>query len=261
VLFIYIVFLSLGQLAAQEEGEIIIISERVGKEIDQEERDKFELFQGINGFQSAVYIRLPDNRYFLEITYLDEKRGELKIARIQQSEISIENGEYYIDRFEEIQEKKHQKAISDTSESSDIKEKDFYITLYLGESTLVGNFGIEFQYKRIGYNIGVFQDIIAIDNSLCGGIRYYFKPHHHSWVIGIGGGIALDEPKPDDWVGEPGSVVDMYIGILIGYRWIWWNKLHLNIGAGPNYIKWKRIKEGRNADYLPMLDFVIGYSF
>ena len=68
VLFIYIVFLSLGQLAAQEEGEIIIISERVGKEIDQEERDKFELFQGINGFQSAVYIRLPDNRYFLEIS-------------------------------------------------------------------------------------------------------------------------------------------------------------------------------------------------
>jgi hypothetical protein len=152
--------------------------------------------------------------------------------------------------------------------------KNFHITPYLGSSTLVGNFGVEFQYKNYGYNIGIFKDIIAINNSLCGGIRYYFKPYHHSWVIGIGGGITLDEPKPDedlcgpwsgdipdDWVCETGSVVDMYVGIVIGYRWILFEKLHLNIGAGPNYIKWKKIKEGNKAKYLPMLDFVIGYSF
>jgi len=166
------------------------------------------------------------------------------------------------------------KSTSNTNDSLQTTNKNFYITPYLGLSTLVGNLGIEFQYKKIGYNIGIFKNIIAIDNSLCAGIRYYFNPHHHSWVIGIGGGIALDTPGPDedlcggwsgeipdDWTCNTGSVIDMYIGILIGYRWILWDKLHLNIGAGPNYIVWKKIKEGYNAKYLPMLDFVIGYSF
>ncbi len=68
LLIISIVLFLFGQLLAQEEeGEIIIISERVGKEIDQEENDKFKLFQGINGFQSAVYLKLPDGRYILKI--------------------------------------------------------------------------------------------------------------------------------------------------------------------------------------------------
>ena len=154
--------------------------------------------------------------------------------------------------------------------------KNFYITPYLGSSTLVGNFGIEFQYKNYGYNIGILKsiDVIAIDNILCGGVRYYLKPSHHSWVISVGGGVVLDELKPDDnlcgpwsgditddWVCETGTVIDKYIGILIGYRWILWNKLQLNVGAGPNYIKWQKIKEGTKQKYLPMFEVVIGYSF
>jgi len=92
-------------LAAQEkEGEIIIISERVGEEIDQQEREKFKLFEEIKGFQSAVHIKLPDGRYFLKITYRDEETGELKSTRIQQSEAIIKNRGNYIDHFEEIEE-------------------------------------------------------------------------------------------------------------------------------------------------------------
>jgi hypothetical protein len=165
---------------------------------------------------------------------------------------------------------------SSARDSLQTKTKSFYITPYLGGSTLVGNFGIEFQYRNYGLNIGLLKsiDVSAIDNILCGGIRYYFKPYHHSWLIGVGGGVVLDEltpeddlcgewsgDKPDDWVCETGTVIDKYIGILIGYRWIWWGKLHLNIGAGPNYIKWKEIKEGDKHEYLPMLELVVGYSF
>jgi len=166
------------------------------------------------------------------------------------------------------------KSTSNNKNSLQTTNKNFYITPFVGSSTLVGNLGLEFQYKNYGYNIGIFKSIITIDNSLCGGIRYYFTPHHHSWVMGIGGGIALDVPKPDDnlcggwsgeipdnWVCETGSVINMYIGIVVGYRWIWWDHLHVNIGAGPNYIIWKKIKQGKTAKYLPMLDFVIGYSF
>jgi len=154
--------------------------------------------------------------------------------------------------------------------------KNFYITPYLGSSTLVGNFGIQFQYKNYGYNIGILKsiDVIAIDNILCGGVRYYFNPYHNSLLVSVGGGSVLDKlksddnlcgpwagDKPDDWVCETGIVIDKYIGILIGYRWILWNKLQLNIGAGPNYIKWQKIKEGTKQKYLPMLEVVIGYSF
>ena len=155
------------------------------------------------------------------------------------------------------------KSTSDTDDSLQTTNKNFYIIPYIGSSTLVGNFGIEFQYKNYGYNIGLLKSIAvdAIDNILCGGIRYYFKPHHHSWVVGVGGGVVLDELKPDDLDSETGIVIDKYIGFLIGYRWIWWNKLHLNIGAGPNYIIWKEIKEGNKHEYLPMLELVIGYSF
>jgi len=167
-------------------------------------------------------------------------------------------------------------AQNDSTDDSLQTNKNFYLTPYLGGSTLVGNFGVEFQYKNYGYNIGILQsiDVIAIENILCGGVRYYFKPYHNSLFVSVGGGSVLDKlksddnlcgpwagDKPDDWVCETGIVIDKYIGILIGYRWILWNKLQLNIGAGPNYIKWQKIKEGNKAKYLPMFEFVIGYSF
>ena len=168
------------------------------------------------------------------------------------------------------------KSSSDACDTLQTRKRSFCITPYLGGSTLVGNFGVEFQYKNYGCNIGLLKsiDVAAIDNILCGGIRYYFKPYHHSWLIGVGGGVVLDDLKPDDdlcgqwsgdkpedWVCETGIVIDKYIGIVMGYRWIWWDKLNLNIGAGPNYIKWKEIREGNKHGYLPMLELVIGYSF
>ena len=54
-------------LSAHEEGEIIIISECVGKEIDQDERDRFKLFEGIKGFQSAICLKLSESRYLFKL--------------------------------------------------------------------------------------------------------------------------------------------------------------------------------------------------
>lgn len=108
-MFISIVYFSFGQLYAQEEeGEIIVISERVGKEIDQEERNKFKFFQAIKGFQTAVCYKLPDNTYIWKITYFDEEKNELKKIYRQESESSINKYRNYIDHFEEIQAEKHQ---------------------------------------------------------------------------------------------------------------------------------------------------------
>jgi hypothetical protein len=135
VFFICSYLLTFMPLSAQEEeGEIIVISERVGKEIDQEENDKFKLFEGIKGFQSAVYIKLPDGRYFLKIIFQDDKTGEIKTSRTLQSEASIKNRGYYIDNFEEIQARKEEEErgseiiiISErVGEEIDREERDKY---------------------------------------------------------------------------------------------------------------------------------------
>ena len=135
LLIISIVLFLFCQLYAQEEeGEIIVISERVGKEIDPAEREKFKLFEGIKGFQSAVHIKLPDGRYFLKITYRDEKTGELKIKQIEQSEVLIKIRGNYIDRFEEIRARKMEEErggeimiVSErVGEEIDLQERDNY---------------------------------------------------------------------------------------------------------------------------------------
>jgi len=103
--------------------------------------------------------------------------------------------------------------------------RNLNVTPYVGGSTLVGNVGLELQYENYGFNIGILISVTPIDNILCGGVRYYFRPRSHSWTIGFGVGVALDEPSPDeelcgpwsgdvpeDWVCNTGSVIDMYIG-------------------------------------------------
>ncbi len=163
-------------------------------------------------------------------------------------------------------------AQNDSTDDSLQTNKNFYITPYLGASSLAGVYGIELQYKNYGFNIGINNDMEGSGpfTYLSGGIRYYFKPSNNSWVISVGGGVLLDDLKPDDnlcWPGgDPdcgtGTVVDMYVGAIIGYRWTWWKKLHLNIGLGPTiYIKWKKIKAGQKGQYEPMYDFILGYSF
>ncbi|UCE18094.1 MAG: hypothetical protein JSV84_14720 [Gemmatimonadota bacterium] len=108
LLFISIVVLSSERVCAQkEEGEIVVISERVGESIDVEERNTYGLFPTFEGFQSAVLLRLPDESYILKITYLDETTGEEKVKRIPEVESRIENYIEHIDHFEEIQTKKY----------------------------------------------------------------------------------------------------------------------------------------------------------
>ena len=91
-LFLIFVHFSSNQLFAQEEeGEVIIVSERVGEEIDKEERDKYELFPHFKDFHSAVLLKMPDNIHVFKITQMDKQTGELKIERIQASEESIKD--------------------------------------------------------------------------------------------------------------------------------------------------------------------------
>lgn len=47
-------------VAAQEpEGQVIVVSPRVGEVIDAEERERLKLFPGIPEFRSTAFLRLP----------------------------------------------------------------------------------------------------------------------------------------------------------------------------------------------------------
>ena len=128
-LFSSIVLFFPDQLYAQEEEEIIIISEHVGKEIDKEESEQYDVFPNIKGFQSAVLIALPDDGYVFRITRLDEQTGELKIELQQVSQESINDIRYQIDRkhrgiFKKIGARKAQDLQKDVyEESARVEEK------------------------------------------------------------------------------------------------------------------------------------------
>ena len=111
ILVVALTILPLRSSAQEEQGEVVVISEQVGEEIDKEEKNNFGLFPNIKGFQSAVCFKLADDKYVLKITYLDEQSGESNIERIQVSEESINNIRYQIDVkpweiFDEMQEGK-----------------------------------------------------------------------------------------------------------------------------------------------------------
>ena len=72
------IFRPVEEMFVIEEGKVIL-SDKVGEEIDREERNKYSLFPNIKGFQSAVLLQSSDGNYAFEITCLSEKTGEEKI--------------------------------------------------------------------------------------------------------------------------------------------------------------------------------------
>ncbi|MBN2029165.1 hypothetical protein JW824_02875 [bacterium] len=83
-----------------EGGVIASVSDRVGETIDLQERNNYNLFSNIQGFQSAALFKLPDGRYVFEITTLDGTTGEETIEQMIQTESQIEQIRDYIEQFE-----------------------------------------------------------------------------------------------------------------------------------------------------------------
>jgi len=102
-----IVLLIYSQLPAQdEEGKRVFINELVGKEIDQQERQKYKLFSDIDEFQSAVYVWLPDNNLILKITYMDEETGAIQNKTVRQPADAVKEIAAYIENFEKRENSK-----------------------------------------------------------------------------------------------------------------------------------------------------------
>ena len=255
LLFIFVTLFSSGQLYAQEEeGEIIIISERVGKEIDPEERDKFKLFQEIKGFQSAVYIKLPDGRYFLKITYLDENTGELKINRIQQSEGSMKIRGKYIDHFEEIQARREKEEIGEIEAPQDtVYQEPIAALFYEVFGKPFGSLNLDIRIKKSSsVSLGIiFYSVFTQTNdyllwvdeskledgeevevhSLMPNIMYYYLIGEKNKRFEIGGGFSV-RPVWHEYVN--GDFPLAFHGV-IGYRYQKRRGLLFRVGLTPSY--------------------------
>lgn len=73
-----------GQILSQQDSvKTVIISERVGKEIDRAERDKYKLFTTIPDYRYAVFIVSPDKKFYAKVVY--GKEGNQKDTLIAYS--------------------------------------------------------------------------------------------------------------------------------------------------------------------------------
>ncbi len=86
--------------AQYERGDVTTISSRVGDVVDVQERDKFDLFHGMEGFDSARFYDIGDGGYELEIVtksgkYLVVNRDSLAVLVLRD----------YINRYEEVTER------------------------------------------------------------------------------------------------------------------------------------------------------------
>jgi len=88
-------------ISQEKEGEVIIIHEKVGKEIDKEENIKYSLFPGKKGFKSAVFLKQHDENYIVKITLIDENSGAKITERFSRTEEKIN---YYRNRIEQTDE-------------------------------------------------------------------------------------------------------------------------------------------------------------
>ena len=176
-LFIGIVFFFFNTVYAQEEeGEIIVVSERVGEVIDIKERNRYNLFPDIKGFKSAVLLKLPDGRYVLKITYTDEITGKEKVMRLPRNELTIRQYRIKIDGIKSVQYKKTE------------KKPPLSLIRLAGEFFAGGTLGAVF-----GYGVS-------------GGSSYYIIPY----------GAALGSSLGVYLVGEIGNETGSFLNTLLG---------------------------------------------
>jgi hypothetical protein len=65
---IALMLVPITSVQAQEKGDVVVISPKVGEVIDRQERDRYSLFHASHNFQSAVILQRPDGSYVVEIT-------------------------------------------------------------------------------------------------------------------------------------------------------------------------------------------------
>jgi hypothetical protein len=206
MLCIIIIVSVLDQLFAQDrEGEVIIISQRVGEMIDRGERNYYQLFPDIEGFQSAIFTHLPNNTYELKITYHRDNAVRMRFLKLSESE--IKEIRKSIDHFEEIQigiyESKVYKltpqvepaVIYDTPSSLNPLKIFWEVLLGSAGSMGIGLLGLDHGFDNSGGN---------------------WRTAGLGFLIGSTIGSSLGVYLIGCWGDETGDLLDTYLGSVVG---------------------------------------------
>jgi hypothetical protein len=80
------------------EGKVVVISEKVGEVIDLQERDKYNLFQGVKEFQSAELRQLNDSTFYFYVTCSDTNSKSVELMELQIDKEQIKRVREHIDQ-------------------------------------------------------------------------------------------------------------------------------------------------------------------
>jgi len=86
-----------------DSASVVILSDRVGPVIDSQEREQFRLFPGIQRFERAVVLQLPDTTFVVRFT-MSEPDGRERDTMVVYGGPLLRNMAERIEHFEEIVE-------------------------------------------------------------------------------------------------------------------------------------------------------------
>lgn len=87
-LLVVMLLASSSLVFGQDSSKIVILSPRVGPEIDRAERDRFRLFSQIRGFERAEILVGADNTYYARVLTRDQE-GSMRDTIISYSEMYV----------------------------------------------------------------------------------------------------------------------------------------------------------------------------
>ena len=95
-----------NSIQAQDSDKVVILSPRVGSVIDAAERERYELFQEIKGFDRGVFLQTPKKTYYAKVVLIGPD-GARRDTTIQYSEDVLHLLAERIELLERLREKRY----------------------------------------------------------------------------------------------------------------------------------------------------------
>ncbi|MGA9363268.1 MAG: hypothetical protein WBW16_02760 [Bacteroidota bacterium] len=95
-----------NKLFAQDSDKVVILSPRVGSVIDAAERQRYELFPEVRGFDRGVFLQTPKKTYYAKVMFVGSD-GERRDTTVQYSVDTLLVLAEEIEHFEDLKEKRY----------------------------------------------------------------------------------------------------------------------------------------------------------
>jgi len=229
--------LAIPLLAQQIPMQVIVLHERVGAEIDLAERNQYRLFQDIDGFQSATYVRLSANRIWIKIVSRNDRTGEWITRNFEASEASMDAQRKQIDRIEAL----NQEIIVYTH------PKLSFFFEFLGKG--IYSFNTDYRFNRSNaFSVGI--SFVEEGAYMPNFMYYHFGGRKFRRELGIGMNATVTQTD---------GIVHILINGVWGYRYQKKNGLLFRFGFTPFLIY--GVGGGSHlAEIFPSIGLSLGFS-